>query len=178
MNSRRKQVVVIGGSFGGPNAAYELRRQLGHTADITLISKDPEFTFLPSLPWVILGWREPGTLQVPPEKPLRRKGVRFVHAAVEHLDPDKGEVATRTDRFRYDAVLIASGAELDYDAVPGLRPESGYTHSTFIASRAVRAKDALARVLTTDHGRIVIGAAAGASCIGPAYELVMMTTLC
>jgi NADH dehydrogenase FAD-containing subunit len=45
MNSRRKQVVVIGGSFGGLNAAYELRRQLGYTADIPLISKDPELRF-------------------------------------------------------------------------------------------------------------------------------------
>jgi sulfide:quinone oxidoreductase len=153
MNRSRKQVVVIGGSFGGLNAAYELRWQLGQTADITLISKDSRFTFVPSLPSVILGWREPGALQVPLEKPLRRKGVRFVHAAVEDTDLDKSEVATRTDRFRYDAALIASGAELNYDAVPGLGPESGYTHSTFTSSEAVRAKDALARVLAHDSGR-------------------------
>lgn len=174
MSSNRKQVVIIGGSFGGLNAAYELRRQLGHSADITLISKDSEFTFLPSLPWVILGWREPDALKVALEKPLRRKGVRFVHAAVEHLDPDMCEVETRTGKFRYDAALIASGADLDYEAVPGLGPDSGYTHSTFTASESVQARDALSRVLAQDSGRIVIGATAGASCIGPAYELVMM----
>jgi sulfide:quinone oxidoreductase len=78
MNGSRKQVVIIGGSFGGVNAAYELHRQLGRAADITLISKDAEFTFLPSLPWVILGWRRPDSLLVPLDKPLRRKGVRFV----------------------------------------------------------------------------------------------------
>lgn len=174
MNPSRKQVVVIGGSFGGLNAAYELHRQLGQTAEITLISKDSEFTFLPSLPWVILGWREPSALQVPLNKPLQRRGIRFVHGEVEHLDPERGEVETRTDKFRYDAALIASGADLDYEAVPGLGPVSGYTHSTFTASEAVRARDALASVLAQDSGRIVIGAAAGASCIGPAYELVMM----
>jgi len=42
MNGSRKQVVIIGGSFGGVNAAYELHRQLGRAADITLI---PYYTF-------------------------------------------------------------------------------------------------------------------------------------
>lgn len=148
MNSTRKHVVIIGGSFGGVNAAYELHRQLDDTAEITLISKDSEFTFLPSLPWVILGWRKPRALQVPLNNPLERKGVRFVHAAVERLDPDKGEVATRTEKFRYDVALIASGADLDYDAVPGLGPDAGHTHSTFTVSEAVRARDALARILS------------------------------
>jgi hypothetical protein len=50
MNSSRKQAVVIDGSFGGLNAAYELRWQLGQTADITLISKDSEFTRSFSVP--------------------------------------------------------------------------------------------------------------------------------
>ncbi len=174
MNATRKQIVVIGGSFGGINAAYELRRQLGQAVDITVISKDREFTFLPSLPWAILGWRDPASLQVGIEKPLKRRGIRFVHAEVEHLDPGKCEVATRTETFPYDAVLIASGADLDYDAVPGLGPKSGYAHSTFSVDEAVRARDALSGVLARESGRIVIGAAAGASCIGPAYELVMM----
>jgi sulfide:quinone oxidoreductase len=174
VNLSRKQVVVIGGSFGGLNAAYELHRQLRQTAEITVISKDPEFTFLPSLPWVIMGWRDPSALQVPLNKPLQQRGIRFVHAEVQHLDPDRGEVETRTGKFRYDAALIASGADLDYEAVPGLGAETGYTHSTFTAGEAVRARDALTRVLAQDSGRIVIGAAAGASCIGPAYELVMM----
>jgi sulfide:quinone oxidoreductase len=35
------------------------------------------------------------------------------------------------------------------------------------------ARDDLARVLAAGQGRIVIGAAAGASCIGPAYEIAM-----
>ena len=174
MNAGRKEIVVIGGSFGGINAAYELRRKLGHAADITVISKDRVFTFLPSLPWAILGWRNPASLQIGIENPLKRRGIRFVHAEVEHIDPGKCEVATRTETFPYDAVLIASGGDLDYAAVPGLGPISGHTHSTFSVDEAVRARDALASVLARDSGRIVIGAAAGASCVGPAYELLMM----
>jgi sulfide:quinone oxidoreductase len=169
-----KKIIIIGGSFGGINAAYELRRKLRDQVEITVISKDPEFTFLPSLPWVILGWRNPDSIQVPLERTLARQGIRFVLGEVTELDTDKGEVRIASAIFPYDILLIASGAELDYAAVPGLGPADGYTQSTFTAGEAVRARDALARVLAGDQGRIDIGAAAGASCIGPAYEIAMM----
>ena len=51
----KKRVVVVGGSFGGINAAYELRRRLPRDAEITVISRDAAFTFMPSLLWVIMG---------------------------------------------------------------------------------------------------------------------------
>ena len=174
MNNNRKQIVVVGGSFGGINAAYELRRKLGRTADITVISKDPVFTFHPSLPWVILGWRDPRAVQIPIQGPLGRKDIRVVHGEVASLDPSKCEVATQTEVFHYDAALIACGADLDYAAIPGLGPVSGFTHSTFTVDEAIRAREALARAMAQESGRIVIGAAPGASCIGPAYELIMM----
>jgi sulfide:quinone oxidoreductase len=170
----RTKIVIVGGSFGGINAAYALRRRLRDQAEITVISRDAEFTFLPSLTWVILGWRDPAQLQIRLEQPLARRGIRFVHDEVRDLDPGKGEVRTASAQFPYDVLLIASGADLDYAAVPGLGPIGGYTQSTFTVDEAVRAREALARVLAKEQGRIVIGAASGASCIGPAYEIVMM----
>jgi sulfide:quinone oxidoreductase len=166
--------VIVGGSFGGINAAYALRRRLGHRAEITLISRDAEFTFLPSLPWVILGWRDPANIQIPLDYPLTSRGIRFVHGEVREMDTDKCEVRTESENFTYDILLIASGAELDYAAVPGLGPHTGHTESTFTVEEAVRSRDALARVIEAETGRIIIGAAAGASCIGPAYEIAMM----
>jgi sulfide:quinone oxidoreductase len=174
MSTSHKKIVIIGGSFGGINAAYALRRRLGDQADITVISKEAEFTFLPSLPWVILGWRDPAQLQIPLHQPLARRGIHFVHGEVTELDPGKCEVQTAAANFPYDLLLIASGADLDYAAVPGLGPAAGHTQSTFTAAEAVQARDALARVLAAEKGCIVIGAAAGASCIGPAYEIAMM----
>jgi sulfide:quinone oxidoreductase len=74
MSSGHKKIVIVGGSFGGINAAYALRRRLGRRAEITLISRDAEFTFLPSLPWVIVGWRDPARLQVALDHTLTRRG--------------------------------------------------------------------------------------------------------
>lgn len=102
MSQSRKRIVIVGGSFGGINAAYALRRALQDQAEITVISKDKEFVFVPSLTWVIMGWREPGQLQVPQENVLLRRGIRFVHAEVRDLDPVSREVTTEHERFPYD----------------------------------------------------------------------------
>src|ERR1035437_9610440 len=174
MSIGRKRIVVVGGSFGGINAAYELHRRLRQDAEITVISRDAEFTFIPSLPWVVMGWRDPSRLQVRLDAPLQRRNSRFVLGEVKELDPEKGEVRTARQTYPYDALVIASGAELDFAAVPGLGPEAGHTFSIFTCAEAAASRDALVRVLAADKGRIVIGAAAGASCVGPAYEIVMM----
>jgi len=168
----KKRVVIVGGSFGGINTAYALRRKLHERVEITVISRDAEFTFIPSLPWVVLGWRNPRQLVVPLDGPLARRGIRFVHGDVLELHTDRAEVRTAAETFPYDYLVIASGAELDYAAVPGIGP-GAHTQSTFTAAEATAARDALARTLRLDRGRIVIGAAPGASCIGPAYEIAM-----
>jgi sulfide:quinone oxidoreductase len=168
-----KRIVIVGGSFGGINAAYALRRKLGSRADITLVSRDAAFTFLPSLPWVLMGWRDPARIQIPLEKPLARRGIRFVQDEILELQPARGEVRTASAAYPYDYLAIASGAELDYASVPGLGPMA-HTHSTFTVQEALQAREALARVLARDEGHIVVGAAAGASCIGPAYEILLM----
>jgi len=170
----KKRVVVVGGSFGGINAAYELRRRLPRDAEITVISRDAAFTFMPSLLWVIMGWRDPSRLQVPLDGPLQRRRIRFVQDEVKELDPLREEIQTSSAKFPYDALILCPGADLDYAAVPGFDPKFGCIHSTFTIDEAVQARNALAKVLASDSGRIVVGAAAGASCIGPAYELVMM----
>ena len=174
MSIPRKRVVVVGGSFGGVNAAYELRRRLPQDAEITVISRDAEFTFIPSLPWVIMGWRDPSQLQVPWMRHSSAEESVLFMARSRNSILRRVKSVRRVRAYPYDALVIASGAELDYAAVPGLGPEAGHTYSTFTCAEAVASRDALARVLAADKGRIVIGAAAGASCVGPAYEIAMM----
>ena len=54
--SPRVQVVIVGGSFGGLTTAHRLRRLLPcERADITVVSRDDRFYFVPALPWVSMG---------------------------------------------------------------------------------------------------------------------------
>ena len=76
-----KKIIVLGGSFGGLTAALELRRLLGRDAEITLVSGDDRFVFMPSLPWLIMGQRRPQdiTLKVPDILAPRNIGFICLH---------------------------------------------------------------------------------------------------
>jgi sulfide:quinone oxidoreductase len=51
-------VVILGAGTGGMPAAYEMRDLLGPKHEVTLISENPYFQFVPSNPWVGVGWRQ------------------------------------------------------------------------------------------------------------------------
>src|SRR3546814_20846180 len=61
----------------------------------------------------------------------------------------------------------------DLDEVPGLGPETGFTQSVCTTRHASAAYDAYLAFLE-NPGPVIVGAAAGASCFGPAYEFVMI----
>ena len=49
------KILILGASFGGMTKVFELRKRLSPAqAEIRVLTKDPRFTFIPSLPWVAL----------------------------------------------------------------------------------------------------------------------------
>lgn len=165
------RIAVVGGSFGGLTAAYQLRRLLSPgVATITLISKEEHFTFVPSLTWVAMGSRKLGDISFRLEVPLAKKQVAFLHETVTAIDTDHKLVATTQSEHHYDFLVIATGHRSANEAVEGLGPFDGPGHSPMSAIEAEELADAIRRLLQ-QPGPVVIGAAPGASCIGPAYEL-------
>ncbi|MCL5735235.1 MAG: FAD-dependent oxidoreductase [Actinobacteria bacterium] len=170
----KHRIVVVGGSFGGVNAAYKLRHKLGDRAEITLISAEPDFTFIPSFPWVIMGWRNPASLRVPLAGPLRRRQINFVHDQATAIDPQEQTVATKSGRsFYYDHLVMATGSDLDWSNVVGSDPANGFVQTCFTVEQATNARETLRRFLASGGGRALIGINPGASCGGPAYEIAM-----
>lgn len=167
-------VVVLGAGIGGMSAAYELRGTLGPDVAITVIGEGGLFSFVPSNPWVAVGWRKPADIQVPVAEHLARRGIAFEGCGAERVEPGQSRVRLRDGRcVDYDHLVLATGPRLAFDEVPGLGPESGFTQSVCTTAHAAGAWEAYQRFLR-DPGPVVVGAAAGASCFGPAYEFAMI----
>ena len=120
------KIVIIGGSFGGLTTAHELRRLLGAKRhEIMVISKERRFVFIPSLPWVAMGTKTIEQISFDLERPLTRKGIRFVHASVRQVDAKSQKVYTQDGEYAYDYLVLATGHRSANEAVPGLGPFDG-----------------------------------------------------
>jgi len=165
------KIVIIGGSFGGLTAAFELKRLLGKKADVTVVSDDDRFVFLPSLPWLIMGWRRPEDITLRVRDILKPKGIEFVHDAAKQIAVDSSKVITSGGKeLSYDHLVISTGPTLAFDEIPGLGPDNGYTACTFTLNHAIKTGEAWKSVLE-NPGPIVLGSSQMVSCFGPSYEL-------
>ncbi|PIP71209.1 MAG: sulfide:quinone reductase [Nitrospirae bacterium CG22_combo_CG10-13_8_21_14_all_44_11] len=163
------KIIVLGGSFGGLTAAFELKRLLGKEADVTVICDNDKFIFIPSLPWLAMGWRKAEDITVPLKPILERKGIIFINEEVKGADAESSKVVTASKEIPYDYLVIATGPSLAFEEVPGLGPDKGHTECIFTLEQAERANKAWNRFLE-DPGAVATGSVQGASCFGPAYE--------
>ena len=162
-------ILVIGGNFGGLTSAMELKRKLKDQARVIVVSKQKDFVYIPSLIWVPFGRRQLSDITFSAEDALRRVGAEFVLDEVVKVEPEANQALTRSGAvYRYDYLIITTGADLAWDAVPGLGPQA-YSHSIFTPPDAVNTYAAFQKFVQ-DPGPAVIGAAPGASCMGAGYE--------
>jgi sulfide:quinone oxidoreductase len=167
------QVIVIGAGLGGMSQAYELRAALGREHRITVVGEGERFSFTPSNPWVAVGWRRPDEIQIEVRGYLAKKDIAFESSGMRAMDPAANRITLGDGRtLDYDHLVICTGPRLAFDEVPGLGPD-GYSHSICTTPHAERAWAAYQEFLK-DPGPIVIGAAPGVSCFGPAYEFAFI----
>jgi sulfide:quinone oxidoreductase len=166
-------IVIMGAGLGGMPMAYEMREQLRPEDKLTVIGNGDSFQFTPSNPWVAVNWRTREDIQFPVAPYFERKNIGFIPTAAKRVHPEKNQVELIDGRFiDYDFLVIATGPKLAFDEVEGLGPE-GHTHSVCNVDHALKAGEAWSQFVK-DPGPIVVGAAQGASCYGPAYEFAFI----
>lgn len=106
-------------------------------------------------------------------KVFQSRGIRLMPMGAKRLDPKTNSIELNDgETLDYDYLVIATGPDLAFDEVEGLGP-AGHTHSVCLTDHAAEARKAF-DALVRSPGPIVVGAAAGASCFGPAYEFAFI----
>ena len=166
--SQSRTILVLGGGVGGLVAAHELRRLLPPEHRVILVDREPSFVFAPSLLWLMTGGRTVERISRP-LAPLKRKGIEVVQGEIERIDAAHREATVGGEKLTGDYLVIALGAELTPETIPGL-PAAGHNFYTVAGAEALR--DALGAFT---GGRLVVLTAAPAyKCPAAPYEAAML----
>lgn len=125
MLTSQTDVLILGGGFGGMNAAMTLDRKIrrGLDADVTLISRTNFYLFTPLLAEVAASLVGPRHVVNPIRRLVRR--VRFVEGTVQSVDP-KGRSVEFTDQngracaLEYRHGVLAVGSVTEFFGIEGL----------------------------------------------------------
>jgi sulfide:quinone oxidoreductase len=134
-----KTVLILGGGIGGLAAANELRRLLPNEHRLVLVEKSPKHNFAPSFLWLMTGTRAPEQI-TRDVRQLVRPGIEVVLAEAQAIDLANRTVQTSAQTLHYDYLVVALGAELAPETIPGLA-ENAHTYYTF--DGAAKLRDAL-----------------------------------
>jgi sulfide:quinone oxidoreductase len=161
-------IVVLGGGVGGQVAANTLRRMLPRGHRVVLIEREATHAFAPSFLWVMTGVRSPSQV-VRPLRSLLAKGVELVTAPVTRIDAERRTVTAGDSEVAFDYLVIALGAELAFDAIPGLQ---GTAQTFFSLDGAARLCDELQ---SFQGGRVaVVVSSLPYKCPGAPHEGAML----
>ena len=118
-------VVILGGGFGGLAAANEIRNSLNSSkVKITIIDKKDWFMVGYAKLWIMNGTRtfenSIGSLNE-----LPKKQINFIKDEIIEINPKNNFVKTKSENISFDFLIIAMGAVLAPEKIPGLT-ENGF----------------------------------------------------
>jgi len=144
-----KTVLVLGGGIGGTVAATRLRRMLPREHHVVLIERQSRLVFSPSFLWIMTGQRSADQISRP-MRALARRGIELIQGTIERIDPAARSIRVDGKEFSGDYVVIALGADLAPETIPGLA-QAGHNFYTLEGAGSLR--DARLKV---QSGRIVV----------------------
>jgi sulfide:quinone oxidoreductase len=166
-------VVVLGAGLGGVIMAYEMKQKLGPNDRLTVVNLGSSYSFVPSNPWIAVGWRQRPDTSVDLKPVFASRGIELRPEGAKRVIPAENRIELNDgSSLSYDYLIIATGPELAFDEVPGLGPNAN-TQSVCTIDHAEKARGAV-EALAKSGGPVVVGAVQGASCYGPAYEFAFI----
>src|SRR5271169_1648007 len=181
----KHRVVILGGGFGGLNAAQKLRRA---PVEVTLIDRLNFHLFQPLLYQVATGSLSPGEIAAPLRGVLSsQKNTQVLLGEAADIDPDARQVILRDGTaFPYDSLIVATGSKTSYygndewhDWAPSLK---SVEEATAIRHKILYAFECAERATNPDDMRawltfVIVGAGATGMELGGALAEIATETL-
>ncbi|MGD2067139.1 MAG: FAD-dependent oxidoreductase [Gemmatimonadota bacterium] len=120
-----KRILVLGAGFGGLETVTGLAAALDDGYEITLVDRRDAFFIGFSKIDVLFGRATPRQVSYRYDD-LRAEGVRFVHESITAIHTDRRVVRTTRSELEYDYLVVALGADLVPEAVPGFVESGGH----------------------------------------------------
>lgn len=169
MAQRRQQTtLILGGGVGGLVTANELRKKVPREHRIIIADREGRHVFTPSFLWLIVGRREPEAI-VRDLSLLEHKGIEVVRGDVTAIDPAAKTANVGGETIEADYVVVALGADLAPERVPGLA-EAGHNLYTLEGATAIRDR----RSGLTSGKLVILVAGIPFKCPAAPYEGAML----
>ena len=119
--SPTKNVVVLGGGFGGLHLVRRLERRLRRDeVNLTLVDRQNYHLFTPLLYQVSTGELPPHAVAYPLRDATAPAGFRFLQSEVTAVDLEARRVGTADGELPYDHLVIALGSVTNDYGIPGV----------------------------------------------------------
>lgn len=128
--------LILGGGFGGIAAANRLRELLPAEHRIVVADSSDKFFVGATKTWVMLGEKTVGEI-TQSRAALLAPGVEFRRASATAIDLAARNVATAAGTIEWDYLVVALGADMTMDGVPGLG-EAAHTFYTLEGAERLR----------------------------------------
>ncbi|HLF90850.1 MAG TPA: FAD-dependent oxidoreductase [Anaerolineales bacterium] len=161
-------ILILGGGFGGIAAARRLRELLPPSDTITLIDQRDYFIVGFRKTWAFFGdslENGKGNLNA-----LTAQGIQFVQGEVSAIEPEKHSVTVNGSRLEGDALIIALGAELAPDSIPGFTEHALNVYDPNAITQAAEVFE------NFQGGQVLVGVFGGAAykCPPAPYEFAIL----
>jgi len=125
----KKKIVIIGAGAAGLSIAARLARKAKQLAEVILVEPSKVHYYQPGFTYIGFGKLNPKLVSRPMQD-LIPKGVKWIQNKATGIDPITQTVTLSHKTIQYDQLVIATGLELLWDKVIGLRqalgdPDSG-----------------------------------------------------
>nr|MBP6673526.1 FAD-dependent oxidoreductase [Bacteroidota bacterium] len=185
------RLLILGAGIAGHTAALHARHKLGSQHDITVVSPNSRYNWIPSNIWVGVGLmtEQQVTFELAPI--YKKNGINFIQAKALSIHPEGNPSATvpyvvvehtskirqgESEQITYDYLINATGPKLNFAATEGLGPDKNSLSVCTAGHAAQTSREldvAVERMRKGEKQTLLIGTGHGnCTCQGAAFEYI------